>query len=68
MWFPYMVFRVIISVIVIYQIDKLNVNVNNILLGIIAMSYVAYPILDYLIELHEEETIKELQSKALKRK
>ncbi len=57
MWFPYMVFRVIIAVIVIYQLDKLNTNINPILLGITAMSYAAYPILDFLIEANKEDEI-----------
>ncbi len=68
MWFPYMVFRVIIAVIVIYQLDKLGTNINPIVLGIIAMSYATYPILDFLIEANEENELRKLQSKILDKK
>ena len=68
MWFPYMVFRVIIAVIVIYQLDKLGTNINPIVLGVIAMSYAAYPILDFLLEANEENELRKLQSEILDKK
>ncbi len=60
MWFPYMVFRVIIAVTVIYQLDRLGININPIVMGVIAMSYAAYPILDFLVGVNEEDRTEKL--------
>ena len=65
-WFPHMMFRTIIVVVIIYQLNKLSININNIWLGIMGLSYAMYPLIDFLLELHEQEELRELTKTQVK--